>query len=103
VEVTEEGLPVRRDWAKEYNGKALVIYGHTPVPEPVFVNNTVDIDQGCVMGEKLTALRYPELETLQVPAFAVYYERAGFTKKTIERITNPNYIVKHEINIEKSY
>lgn len=77
-EVTEEGLPVRRDWAREYRGKALVVYGHTPVPEAVFVNNTIDIDQGCVMGGKLTALRYPEREIVQVPALAVYYERSGF-------------------------
>ncbi|WP_072870062.1 AAA family ATPase [Desulfofundulus thermosubterraneus] len=72
-EVTPEGLPVRRDWAKEYRGQALVVYGHTPVPLPVFRNNTIDIDQGCVMGGKLTALRYPEREIVQVPARQVYY------------------------------
>ncbi|MGB9802450.1 AAA family ATPase [Desulfofundulus sp.] len=72
-EVTPEGLPVRRDWAREYRGQALVVYGHTPVPLPVFRNNTIDIDQGCVMGGKLTALRYPEREIVQVPARQVYY------------------------------
>lgn len=81
-EITEEGLPVRRDWAKEYSGDALIVYGHTPVPDAVFINNTIDIDQGCVMGGKLTALRYPELEIVQVPAFAAYYERAGFARIT---------------------
>jgi protein phosphatase len=80
-EVTEEGLPVRRDWAKDYSGKALVVYGHTPVPDAVFVNNTIDIDQGCVLGGKLSALRYPELEIVQVPANEVYYERAGFVSE----------------------
>lgn len=83
-EVTEEGLPVRRDWAQEYKGDALIVYGHTPAPEAVFVNNTIDIDQGCVMGGNLTALRYPEREVVQVPALAAYYERAGFTRKTAE-------------------
>ncbi|SHF36953.1 Diadenosine tetraphosphatase ApaH/serine/threonine protein phosphatase, PP2A family [Desulfofundulus australicus DSM 11792] len=72
-EITPDGLPVRRDWAREYRGQALVVYGHTPVPQPVFRNNTIDIDQGCVMGGKLTALRYPERENVQVPARQVYY------------------------------
>jgi protein phosphatase len=30
------------------------------------VNRTVNIDTGCVFGGKLTALRYPELETVSV-------------------------------------
>lgn len=77
-EVTEEGLPVRRDWAQDYSGEALIVYGHTPVPDAVFVNNTIDIDQGCVLGGKLSALRYPELEIVQVPAGAAYYDRPGF-------------------------
>jgi hypothetical protein len=80
-EITGDGLPVRRDWAREYRGAALVVYGHTPVPEAVFVNNTVDIDQGCVLGGKLTALRYPEREFVQVPALAAYYMREGFSAR----------------------
>lgn len=72
-ETTGDGLPVRRDWAGQYRGKALVVYGHTPVPRAEFRNNTIDIDQGCVMGGQLTALRYPELEIVQVDALEVYY------------------------------
>jgi protein phosphatase len=68
------GLPVRFEWASEYRGKARVVYGHTAVPEPKWVNNTICIDTGCVYGGKLTALRYPELEIVQVPARRVYYE-----------------------------
>lgn len=83
-EVTSNGLPVRRDWALEYGGKALVVYGHTPVPEAVFINNTIDIDQGCVMGGKLSALRYPEREVVQVKALHTYYERAGYTASNVE-------------------
>lgn len=74
-EVTEDGLPVRRDWAARYRGSALVVYGHTPVREAEFRNNTIDIDQGCVMGGKLTALRYPERQIVQVEAGDVYYSR----------------------------
>lgn len=62
----EEGHPVRKDWAKEYRGSAVVVYGHTPVNEPVWINNTIDIDLGCVFGGKLAALRYPEKEIVAV-------------------------------------
>jgi protein phosphatase len=73
-ETDDYGLPVRYPWADEYRGKALVVYGHTPVPEAVWVNKTICIDTGCVFGGRLTALRYPERELVSVPAHAVYYE-----------------------------
>lgn len=63
-----DGSPVRRDWAKEYKGKTWIVYGHTPVKEPRFVNHTVNIDTGAVFGGKLTGLRYPEMETVSVPS-----------------------------------
>ena len=49
-------------------------YGHTPVPEPEWLNHTVNIDTGCVFGGKLTALRWPEREFVSVPAKATYCE-----------------------------
>ena len=67
------GLPVRRNWAAEYRGKALVVHGHTPVSEPVWLNNTVNIDTGCVYGGHLTALRYPEREIVSIAARMIYY------------------------------
>ncbi|WP_027708765.1 polynucleotide kinase-phosphatase [Zooshikella ganghwensis] len=73
-ETDEYGLPVRYEWANDYRGKALVVYGHTPTIEPEFFNNTICIDTGCVFGGKLTALRYPERELVSVPASQVYYE-----------------------------
>ena len=75
-ETDEFGLPVRHDWASEYRGRAMVVYGHTPVPEPEWLNRTVDIDTGCVFGGKLTALRYPEREFVSVPAARTYCEPA---------------------------
>ena len=45
-----------------------IVYGHTPVTEARFVNNTVNVDTGCVFGGKLTALRYPEMEIVSVPS-----------------------------------
>lgn len=73
-ETDEFGLPVRYNWAAEYRGRAMVVYGHTPVPEPEWLNGTICIDTGCVFGGKLTALRYPERELVSVPALRMYYE-----------------------------
>lgn len=75
-ETDEFGLPVRYNWAAEYRGKAIVVYGHTPVPEPEWLNRTICIDTGCVFGGKLTALRYPEKELVSVSALQTYYEPA---------------------------
>jgi protein phosphatase len=75
-ETDEFGLPVRLNWAADYRGKAMVVYGHTPVPEAEWLNNTTDVDTGCVFGGKLTALRYPEREFVSVPALQTYYEPA---------------------------
>jgi diadenosine tetraphosphatase ApaH/serine/threonine PP2A family protein phosphatase len=71
-ETDEFGLPVRRDWAQEYRGRAMVVYGHTPVSTPKWLNNTINIDTGCVFGGRLTALRYPERELVFVQAAQVY-------------------------------
>ena len=73
-ETDEYGLPVRYDWAGDYRGSAMVVYGHTPVPEPDWVNRTICVDTGCVFGGKLTALRYPEREFVTVTAARTYYE-----------------------------
>jgi protein phosphatase len=75
-ETDEFGLPVRLNWAADYRGKAMVVFGHTPVPDAEWLNNTTDVDTGCVFGGKLTALRYPEREFVSVPALQTYYEPA---------------------------
>jgi len=54
----------------------MVVYGHTPIAEPEWLNRTINIDTGCVFGGKLTALRYPERELVSVPARQTYYEPA---------------------------
>ncbi|MFL6290717.1 MAG: polynucleotide kinase-phosphatase [Thermoanaerobaculia bacterium] len=73
-ESDEFGLPVRYNWAADYRGAAMVVYGHTPVHRPEWLNNTINIDTGCVFGGELTALRYPELELVSVPARRTYRE-----------------------------
>jgi protein phosphatase len=71
-ETDEFGLPVRYNWAAEYRGRAMVVYGHTPVPQPDWLNRTINIDTGCVFGGNLTALRYPEKELVSVAARETY-------------------------------
>ncbi len=75
-ETDDFGLPERLDWAADYRGRAAVVYGHTPVHEPEWLNNTINIDTGCVFGGSLSALRYPEREIVAVPAEQVWYEPA---------------------------
>lgn len=67
-----DGTPERRDWAASYKGRPFIVYGHTPVKAPRFLNQTVNIDTGCVFGNCLTALRYPEKETISVPSSMPY-------------------------------
>ncbi|MFG2998756.1 polynucleotide kinase-phosphatase [Streptomyces sp. NPDC048340] len=73
-ETDEFGLPVRYPWAEEYRGKAVVVYGHTPVPNTSWINNTICLDTGAVFGGRMTALRWPERELVDVPAEKVWYE-----------------------------
>ncbi|MFF6872878.1 polynucleotide kinase-phosphatase [Streptomyces sp. NPDC012450] len=75
-ETDEFGLPVRYPWAEEYRGRATVVYGHTPVPNTSWVNNTLCLDTGAVFGGRMTALRWPERELVDVPAERVWYEPA---------------------------
>ena len=73
-ETDEFGLPVRYEWARDYRGDAMVVYGHTPTPAPEWVNRTLCIDTGCAFGGALTALRYPERDLVSVPALRTYTE-----------------------------
>ena len=76
-ETDEFAFPVRYDWASEYRGEAMIVYGHTPVAEAEWVNGTICIDTGCVFGGKLTGMRYPEKELVSVPAAKIYYPATG--------------------------
>ena len=94
-EIDEFGFPVRYEWANEYRGKAMVVYGHTPVLEAEWLNNTIDIDTGCVFGGKLTALRYPEQELISVDAAKVYCESV----KPLDADTSSNSIQQEQDDV----
>jgi len=94
-EIDEFGFPVRYEWANEYRGKAMVVYGHTPVLEAEWLNNTIDIDTGCVFGGKLTALRYPEQELVSVDAAKVYCESV----KPLDADINSNSIQQQQDDV----
>ncbi|MBK6263969.1 metallophosphoesterase [Marivirga sp. S37H4] len=78
----QSDIPEKYDWASEYKGKAKVVYGHTPVAQTDWVNNTINIDTGCVYGGHLTALRYPENELVSVKAKEIYSKPAKIFKKS---------------------
>ncbi|MFI9642729.1 polynucleotide kinase-phosphatase [Micromonospora sp. NPDC051925] len=89
-ETDEYGLPVRYPWARDYRGSAMVVYGHTPTPEPEWVNNTICVDTGCVFGGQLTALRYPEKELVSVDAQREWYAPA----RPLDRVpTRPDTVL----------
>jgi protein phosphatase len=73
----KDGYPVRLDWAASYSGSRIVVHGHVPVISPVIKNNVWNIDTGCCFGGHLTALRYPEMEIVQVEAYEAYSIRKG--------------------------
>ncbi len=54
------------EWTKSFTGKTTIVYGHTPSWEVKKLSNTYCVDTGCVLGHKLTALRYPEMEIVNV-------------------------------------
>ncbi len=58
--------PIRKDWTVHHKTSPLIIWGHDPRKKAMVVNGTINIDQGAVFGGELTALRYPERDTLSV-------------------------------------
>lgn len=57
-------------------GTALCVPGNHDMKFLRWLNHSVNIDTGCCFGGRLTALRYPELDTVSVAARATYSEPA---------------------------
>src|SRR5690606_14390755 len=73
-ETDEYGLPVRLPWAQEYRGRAAAVYGHVPTAKAEWLHNTSRLDHGRACGGRLTALRSPERELVDVAAHRTWYE-----------------------------
>ena len=61
-------------WAGKWRGDRMIVYGHTPVPEPRFDRMALGLDTGCVYGGKLTAaiLSGGRWDVVSVPARRKY-------------------------------
>lgn len=69
------GMPDRIDWVTPRVVKdesPWIVYGHQPYKEARLQNKTAGIDTSCVFGGKLTAMRWPEMELVDVPAKQQY-------------------------------
>ncbi|MCH1627950.1 polynucleotide kinase-phosphatase [Fredinandcohnia quinoae] len=88
----ENGKPVRKDWFIHHKTSTLIVWGHDPKPQPLIINNTINIDQGAVFGGKLTAFRYPEKEFIAVKAKQDYSDADDSPLKDWEknRLNPPN-------------
>lgn len=71
-DVYPDGRPIRRDWAKQHDGDKWIIYGHSPVLEPRCLNKTINIDLGCVYGNKLAAFQLPEQSIVTINSEQLY-------------------------------
>ena len=98
-EIDQFGYPVRYNWAAEYHGSAMVVYGHTPIPTPEWLNGTINVDTGCIFGGKLTALRYPEKELVSIPARHVYWPGKPYLRSPDSASSNPS-ICDRECSLE---
>jgi len=84
-EALKAGVLIRRNWAKDYHGKALVVYGHTVVDDPERINNTINIDTGAAFGGSLTAYRYPEDQLVSVISKRQYADRYAVVRPLSKR------------------
>lgn len=79
----EDGMPLRgSSWEDTYPNEPGVpwqVHGHIVNDMCWNLNGrrVVNVDTGCVFGGRLTALRYPELELVQVDALKTYHDRNG--------------------------
>lgn len=79
--IDSNGYPIRqRNWINQYEGTAVICHGHINVEEVEIFNTpnggkVYNLDTGCVFGRKLSALKFPEMEIVEIKAKKVYYER----------------------------
>ena len=86
------GKPIRKDWTVDHQSSVLVLWGHDPRLRPLRINQTMNLDQGVVFGGSLTALRYPEQETVSVEALRDYAQVSDnpLEAQVVKRLDPPN-------------
>ncbi|MDI2588380.1 polynucleotide kinase-phosphatase [Psychrobacillus sp. NEAU-3TGS] len=91
-EINTDGKPIRKDWYVHHKGSLTIVWGHDPKPQPLRINNTINIDQGVAFGGRLTAMRYPEQQFVSVKALKDYSGTSDnpLKKWEIERLIPPN-------------
>ena len=63
----EDLLWIRKKFIEtNYNFGKPVVFGHTPLPEPLLQRNKIGIDTGAVYGNKLTCVRLPDVVFYEV-------------------------------------
>jgi serine/threonine protein phosphatase 1 len=67
-EQNEEDLLWIREsfYFSEYKFPKTIVFGHTPFPVPLILNDRIGIDTGCVYGGKLTAIELPSKKIYQI-------------------------------------
>jgi len=66
-QTTDDLLWVRHKFIdSDYDFGRMVIFGHTPMSNPLIKENKIGIDTGAVYGGKLTCLELPEVKIYQV-------------------------------------
>ncbi|MDO0824222.1 polynucleotide kinase-phosphatase [Desulfosporosinus nitroreducens] len=103
--VYDDGKPIRKDWFVEHQSGEIIVWGHDPNPQPLVVNNTINIDQGVVSGGRLTAYRYPKKVFVWVEAHKDYAEdpESLLQKWKKERFSPPNiqsFLSGYSVNTE---
>ncbi len=66
-QTTYDLMWIRQEFiASAYDFGKLVVFGHTPMPQPLIMPNKIGIDTGAVFGGKLTCLELPDKKFYQV-------------------------------------
>jgi len=69
-----------------FNWKKLIIHGHTPISQCFISKRRINIDTGCVYGNKLTTLELPDQKIYQVkkvfPTEQTFYTLKGSARRS---------------------